>query len=347
MKALKYLGPGDIGFRDVPIPDPVRGEVLIKVAACGVCHTDTSFRNNPELALTPGLTLGHEISGTVSRLGDCVQGFSPGTPVTVHTVWSCGSCRQCSAGRQNACLSTGGRLKPAHGPGTRYDGGMAEFVVAPARALVATSGIDPVAAAVLPDAALVPYHSIHDAASLLTEGASALVIGIGGLGQYAVSILSAVSPVRIIAVDNRDSALDAVRDSADVVFNSAVPDIEQRILEAAGGYGPDVVLDLVGSTQTLDLATAVVAPYGTVRVPGQSNGTFTFETDRTTTSIPRGTTINRPYSGTYQDLVDVVELARAGRIGIDLQRYPFQEAVSAFDALDAGRVSGRAVLVMD
>ncbi|MFB9073417.1 zinc-binding dehydrogenase [Citricoccus parietis] len=224
---------------------------------------------------------------------------------------------------------------------------MAEFVVAPARALVATSGIDPVAAAVLPDAALVPYHSIHDAASLLTEGASALVIGIGGLGQYAVSILSAVSPVRIIAVDNRDSALDAVRDSADVVFNSAVPDIEQRILEAAGGYGPDVVLDLVGSTQTLDLATAVVAPYGTVRVPGQSNGTFTFETDRTTTSIPRGTTINRPYSGTYQDLVDVVELARAGRIGIDLQRYPFQEAVSAFDALDAGRVSGRAVLVMD
>ncbi|MGF9664206.1 alcohol dehydrogenase catalytic domain-containing protein [Arthrobacter crystallopoietes] len=347
MKALKYLGPGNVAFREIPVPEPGPGQVLLKVSACGVCHTDVAFRADPGPALPAGLTLGHEIAGTVAATGEGVNGLEEGTAVVVHTVWSCGRCRQCVAGRQNACLDTGGRQKPAHGPGTRYDGGMAEYVVTPARSLIPAPRLDPAAAAVLPDAALVPYHSIRDALGLLTPGSAALVIGIGGLGQFAVSILRAISPARIIAVDVRETARESVRGQADVVLDGTDDDVARHVLEAAGGYGPDLVLDLVGSTKTLQLATSVVAPYGTIRVPGQGNGTFRFETIRTTTSIPRGVTINRPYSGTFQDLQEVVALAREGRIGIGLQTYAFEGALDAFDDLAAGRITGRAVVTMN
>lgn len=346
MRALKYLGIGDVAWREAERPVAGPGQVLLKVSASGICHTDVSFRANPELAITPGLTLGHEIAGVVSELGPGVSGLETGTFAVVHTVWSCGVCRQCMSGRENACLNTDGRLASAQGPGTKYDGGLASYVVAPASAVVPASGLSPDLAAVLPDAALVPYHSIRDCLHLLGPGSSAAVIGLGGLGQFAVSILGSITPARIIALDVRQPALDAVRGKVDFAIDSAAPDAAQQVLDAAGGHGPDFVLDLVGSTATLKLATSVVAPYGAIRVPGQGNGVLQFETVRTTTSIPRGVTINRPYSGTRRELHDVVALAQAGRIGIDLKTYPFEKALDAFDDLAAGRITGRAVAVM-
>jgi propanol-preferring alcohol dehydrogenase len=347
MRALKYLGIGDVAWAETEKPAPGPGQVLLKVSAGGICHTDVSFRANPELAIPPGLTLGHEIAGVVCEPGPGVSGLEPGTFAVVHTVWSCGACRQCLGGRENACLNTDGRLKPAHGPGTKHDGGLASYVLAPAGAVLPATGLAPELAAVLPDAALVPYHSIRDCLHLLGPGSSAAVIGLGGLGQFAVSILRAITPARIIALDVRQPAMDAVRGNVDFAIDSAAPDAAQQVLDAAGGHGPDFVLDLVGNTATLKLATSVVAPYGAIRVPGQGNGVLHFETIRTTTSIPRGVTISRPYSGTRRELHDVVALARAGRIGIDLKTYPFENALDAFDDLEAGRITGRAVVVMD
>ncbi|WP_307481691.1 alcohol dehydrogenase catalytic domain-containing protein [Pseudarthrobacter sulfonivorans] len=341
------MGIGDVRFREVPVPIPGPGQVRLRVLACGVCHTDVAFRRNADLALEPGLTLGHEIAGTVDMLGPGVTGPEPGTRCVVYTVWSCGDCRQCVAGRQNACLGTGGRHTSPQGPGTRFDGGMAEYVVVPVSSLVPASDLSPAQAAVLPDAALVPYHSIRGALDVLGPGSAALVIGIGGLGQYAVSILRAITASRIIAVDVRDDALATVEGLAHHTINASAPDLTERILKAAGGHGPDFVLDMVGTDATLALATSVVAGYGAIRVPGQGNGSFRFETIRTTTSIPRGVTINRPYSGTRQDLTDVVALARSGDIGIPITTYPFGRALEAFDDLAAGQIRGRAVLVMD
>lgn len=117
-------------------------------------------------------------------------------------------------------------------------------------------------------------------------------------------------------------------------------------MEAAGGYGADFVLDLVGSSATLQLSGAVVAPYGSICVPGLGDGVFGFETSQLSTSLPWGASITRPYSGTYQDLHDLVTLAKTGQLDINVVRYNFGEALEAFVDLEAGKFNGRAVVMM-
>jgi propanol-preferring alcohol dehydrogenase len=259
-----------------------------------------------------GVVLGHEIAGRVVEVAGGIENLSPGDLVAVHPVWSCGRCRQCVAGRENACLRTGGRMFPAATPGISVNGGMAEFVAVPASALVQANGVDPALAAVLPDAGLVPYHSINAASDLLRPGSTAVIIGVGGLGP----------------------------------FSSDATDAAERVLEAAGGYGADFVLDLVGNATTLKLAGDVVAPYGAIRVPGLGDGLFEFETSQLATSLPWGASITRPYSGTHQDLHDLVALAKTHAIDVNLVRYSFDDALTAFDDLEAGTINGRAVIVM-
>ena len=336
MRAIQYLGAGHVARTEVPTPVATAGQVLVQVTAAGICHTDVHFRASPQPAIPVGTVLGHEIAGTVASLGEGVVSWAVGDEVIVHPVWSCGRCRQCVAGRTNACLST----PPV--PGVSVDGGLADLVAVPATALVAATGLDPAFAATLTDAGLVPYHSINAVRDLLRPGSCAVVIGIGGLGQFAVEILHHTTTASVIAVDVRKQALEEVR--ADHTFLATDDDIEKKVLRAAGGHGADVVLDFVGTTRTLALAGAIVAPYGAIRVPGQGGGTFPFETARTTTTLARGATIGRPYSGTRQDLVDLVALTRTRALDVRIKHYAFADALSALDDLAHGRLFGRAVV---
>lgn len=346
MRAIQYLGVHRVEHTIVPRPNVEPGHVLLRVEAAGICQTDIHLRASPEQMIPSGVVLGHEIAGRVVETADDVENLSPGDLVAVHPVWSCGRCRQCVAGRQNACLRTGGRMFPAATPGISVDGGMADFVAVPASALVEANGVDPGFAAVLPDAGLVPFHSINAAKEVLRPGATAVVIGMGGLGQFAVELLRTLTSVRIIALDIKEAALGMVRDKVDHTFFADDPHAAERVLEAAGGYGADFVLDLVGNSATLKLAGDVVAPYGAIRVPGLGDGVFEFETSQLSLSLPWGASISRPYSGTHQDLHDLVALAKTHAIEINLVRYSFDDALSAFDDLEAGKINGRAVITM-
>ena len=346
MRAIQYLGVNRVESTEVRRPTITPGHVLLRVAAAGICQTDIHVRAASEQMVPSGVVLGHEIAGHVVELADGVDGPSIGDLVVVHPVWSCGRCRQCVAGRQNACLDTGGRIYPAATPGISIDGGLAEFITVPASALVPADGLDPAFAAVLPDAGLVPYHSINAAKEELRPGSTAVVIGMGGLGQFAVELLRTLTSVRIIALDVKAAALEAVRHKVDYTFVSSSSDLAEQVMEAAGGYGADFVLDLVGNSETLKLAAAVIAPYGSIRVPGLSDGVFEFETSQLSTSLPWGASLTRPYSGTYQDLHDLVALAKTGQIDIKLIRYNFDEALKAMDDLEAGNINGRAVVMM-
>src|SRR3954463_15909111 len=191
---------------DVPVPEPGPGEVLVRVAGAGLCHSDVHLMRWPAgtLPYTLPFTLGHEVAGVVAALGAGADGPEPGTPVLVYGPWGCGRCPACSLGAE----MPGEGERRGRGAGLGRDGGLAEYLVVPsARLTVPLDGLDPVAAAPLADAGLTPYHAIRRALGMLRPGTSAIVIGFGGLGHVAVQLLKALGPAREVAVDRRDEAL--------------------------------------------------------------------------------------------------------------------------------------------
>src|SRR5215218_8897997 len=187
---------------EVAEPEPGPGEVLVRVAGAGLCHSDLHLMHWRAGALPYELpfTLGHEVAGTVAALGPGADSLEVGEPVLVYGPWGCGRCRACSIGAEHLCDGGG----TARGAGLGRDGGLAEYMVVPSpRLTVPLDGLDPVAAAPLADAGLTPYHAIRRVVHTLGPGTSAIVIGVGGLGHVAVQLLKALSSVRVVAVDRR------------------------------------------------------------------------------------------------------------------------------------------------
>lgn len=345
MKAIQLVEPTKIEVTEVDTPRYSEHEVLIRVLAAGVCQSDVHFRHAPEGWAPSGIILGHENAGEVVEVGAGVRDRSVGDVVAVHPVWSCGACPACIGGRQNACRRTGSRLAPAPTPGFTTNGGMAEYMVAPSSALVGIGDLDPSVAATLTDAALTPYHSIRATAHLLTPGSTAVIIGGGGgLGRMAIQILRAITAARVVVLDIRDAALDAIRADVDSVINANDPTAADQVLAATDGYGAEVVLDLVGNDHSLAFSGGIVAPYGAIRAIGLDDGHFTFQTGLGSAALPFGASLTRPYSGTKTDLVEVVALAADGHLRPEIQEFSLDQGVLAFDELEAGGLSGRGVL---
>jgi propanol-preferring alcohol dehydrogenase len=201
VKAVQTGPDIEIAVCDVPVPEPRPGEVLVRVAGAGLCHTDcmVSLASSHYRPDGTSFTLGHETAGTIAALGDGVRGLSTGHPVVVHAEWGCGQCTTCRTGNERFCPL----VRPAAGAGLGFDGGLAEYILAPAARNVVPlpEGLDPVDAGPLDDAGLTPYHAIRTSMPWLEAGSVAVVIGIGGLGHVAVQILRAVSTAKIVAVE--------------------------------------------------------------------------------------------------------------------------------------------------
>jgi alcohol dehydrogenase, propanol-preferring len=325
---------------DVPTPEPGPGEVLVRVAGAGLCHSDLHLMHWPAGSLPYQLpfTLGHEVAGTVAALGAGADGLEVGAPVLVYGPWGCGRCRACSVGAEHLCDGN----VAARGAGLGRDGGLAEYMVVPSpRLTVPLDGLDPVAAAPLADAALTPYHAIRRALHLLRPGTSAVVIGVGGLGHVAVQLLKALSPARIVAIDRRDEALElATGSGADVVLQAtglAAPELQR----AAGRRGAALVVDCVGSDETLALAAGAVRPGGQVAIIGLAGGTFPMRFGAVALETP----VTFSSWGTREELVDVVELARAGAIELEVELVPLAAVPAAYERLAAAGCRGRVVAV--
>lgn len=192
---------------------------------------------------------------------------------------------------------------------------------------------------------MTPYHAIDGAKHRLTPGATAVAIGVGGLGHVGLQILKAVTGVRVIAVDTAEDKLAIARDhGADEVVVSDAKAAD-TILEMTDGYGADAVFDFAGVQPTVDLATQVIAPDGALRFVGLGGGSFPYIVDAAVNSIPWGVDVRRSYGGTRRDQRAVIELARAGKIQIETQKYSLEDGPKAFEDLEQGRVRGRAILV--
>jgi propanol-preferring alcohol dehydrogenase len=345
MRALRLKGAGQVGIERVELPAVERGQVLLRVLAAGVCRTDLHIRHDHS-QMPAGLILGHEIAGEIAQIGGGAGNWSVGDRVVVHPCWACHVCAQCRAGRENACQGMSAERQPPPTPGVSVNGGMAEYVAVPASSLVAIGDLDPAIAAVLADAGLTPYHSIRLQKDRLSPGTTALVIGLGGLGQFAVQILAQLTAARIIALDISEEAMALAAQYCDLVLRADRPDVVDAVLAETSGRGVDVVIDLVGTDSSLRLSSASVAPYGAIQAIGLSGGAMPFESAQTSSvALPWGVTLMKPYSGTYRDLSEVIALARGGKLLATVQRFSLDEAVTALDELDAGKIHGRAVLI--
>jgi len=344
MKAFQFVNwqqPPEL--RDVPVPEPGPGQVLIKVGGAGACHSDLHVMEWEAGVLPYQLpfTLGHENAGWVEKLGAGVEALSEGDPVAVYGPWGCGYCYPCRQGIEIYCENAADVNGGAAGGGLGLDGGMAEYMLVPsARFLVPLHSLAPREVAPITDAGLTPYHAIKRSLPLLTPRASAVVIGIGGLGHLAVQILRVLTSVQIIAVDMTDEKLDLAKAmGADAVVKSG-PEAAAEILELTGG-GAELVLDMVGAEATMAMAAQSARKMGHLTVVGVAGGTLPFNFF----SVPTECAVTAPYWGSLPELVELIALAEKGRIRSLNSYYPLERAQQAYDAMRAGTLKGRAVIV--
>jgi D-arabinose 1-dehydrogenase-like Zn-dependent alcohol dehydrogenase len=243
-----YADTRTIAVEDVPIPEPGPGEVLVKVAFCGICHSDLSLINGTFPAQLPVVTQGHETSGTIAKLGAGVTGWSEGDRVVVAAGKPCMGCVNCMRGDMSNCLRI--RLMAF-----AYDGGWAEYTVAQAFGLTRVPDNVPMEqAAILADAVSTPFGAVVRTANV-GVGESVGVWGVGGLGTHMVQLARLVGAAPIIAVDIKPAILDrALAVGADHAFEATDPKLHDKILEATGGRNLDVAFDAVGLASTFEQA---------------------------------------------------------------------------------------------
>lgn len=341
LRLIEWQRPPEL--QEVPDPEPGPGQVLVRVGGAGACHSDLHLMRDLQAGMVPfapPFTLGHENAGWVEALGAGVEGVEVGEPVAVYGPWGCGRCRRCRMGMENYCERQA--AIGAMGGGLGRDGGMAPLMVVPSpRFLVPLDGLDPVDAAPLTDAGLTPYHAVKRSLRLLVPGATACVIGVGGLGHLAVQLLEELSPATIVAVDQRADARSLAAEMGAHHTVEMGDEAAAQVLDASRGRGVDVVLDFVGVDATLALGAAVARPLGHLTIVGIGGGTLPVSFFGIGYEVSVATT----YWGTLPELDEVLALAAAGRLRAAVEPYPLSKALDAYTAMGEGRLRGRAVIV--
>jgi len=343
MKALQYPAVGAAPVVvDVPDPEPGPGQVLLKVTAAGVCHSDIAVMGMPASALRfpLPLTLGHEGAGTVAALGAGATGFEIGDSVAVYGPWGCGMCHMCAQGKENYCLRAA-ELK-IFPPGLGAPGAIAQYLLIDSpRHLVPLGGLDPVRNVPLTDAGLTPYHAIRTALPKLVGGSTAVVIGAGGLGHVAIQLLRALSPAHVIALDVAQEKLELAKE---VGAHEALMSDDQAptlVKELTGGRGAEAVFDFVGVPPTVALASACAGVESDVTIVGIGGGSAQVGFGVT----PYDAAFRAPYWGSRAELIEVLELAHKGMVSVHVETYSLDEAPKAYERLHAGQIRGRAVIL--
>lgn len=345
MKAAQFIARGkpvEVCTIDKPVPGP--GQILLKITAAGVCHSDLAVQAMSEEMLKAynlPLTLGHEPVGTIAEFGPGVNtDLEVGDNVVVYGPWGCGQCHSCSEGYENYCTRTTELgIRP---PGLGAPGALAEYMLVDSpRHLIPIGDLDPVKTAPLADAALTPYHAIKIAMPKLGANSTAVVIGVGGLGHVAIEILKALTPATVIALDVHEEKLAlAKRVGADHTFISST-DAVAPIRELTGGLGATAVFDFVGVQPAVDLAVQLTSVRGDLLLVGVGGGAAKVGIMHT----PFECSVTAPYWGTRQELIEVIEMAKRGVFDIETTTYSLDEVPEVYAKFARDEIVGRAVVV--
>ena len=330
-----------------PTPTPRGTEVLLRVTAAGICHTDLHIQDGffdlgegqrvdfASLGAQLPLTLGHEIAGVVEAFGPDADGVGIGDRRIVFPWIGCRACAVCAGEREQFCMS------PKF-LGARVDGGYSDHVIVPhPRYLIDYDGIPTELASTYSCAGLTAYSALGKVGDLVEEDVL-LMIGAGGVGLSALHMAAERTAARIVVAevdpDKRAMALSA---GAFAVVDSGAEDGAGQVVELSGG-GARAAIDFVGAASTARLGLTALRKGGRLVVVGLYGGALPL-------SLPlmpvRSLTIQGSYVGRLDELQALVALGRAGRIApIPLDIRPLDQAPRALDDLRAGKVGGRVVL---
>ncbi|MGI9044523.1 MAG: alcohol dehydrogenase catalytic domain-containing protein [Gemmatimonadaceae bacterium] len=261
MRALRLTAPGSpIELHDVPTPQAGDGEVLVRVHAAGICHSDAHYRSGRSPAGPLPLILGHEVAGVVESTGPQVSTVRPGDRVCLHYLTTCGHCDQCHRGNEQFC-HFGSML------GHYRDGGWAEYIVVPERNAVALPEEIPFEhGAALMCSAATSFHALRK--SRLKPGETVAIFGTGGLGMAAVQLAKAFGAREVYGVDIHEAKLQSVAELGAIPVDASQRNPVDALREHTGGQGVDVSVELIGLPLTMQQAVKSLAVHGRAVVAG-------------------------------------------------------------------------------
>lgn len=320
---------------DVATPVPGPGEVLVKVAACGVCHTDIhavdgDWPVKPKLPFIPG----HEVIGHVAALGQGVTRFREGDVIGVAWLYdACGACEYCGTGWETLCASQ-------DNTGYSVDGGYAEYMVADAAyAVKIPSGMDLVKAAPILCAGVTTYKGIKETDT--KPGDWLAISGVGGLGHVAVQYAKAMG-LHVVAIDVSEEKLALARRlGADITLNAAVPDLAAEVSRRTGGMHGALITAV--SAPAFAQCLNLLRPGGTMSMVGLPPGSFALPIFDV---VLKRLTVRGSIVGTRQDLAEALMFVADGKVNAEVESRRLDEINAIFAELKAGRVRGRIVLKM-
>ncbi len=332
---------------EAPTPEPKGAEVLLKVSACGVCHSDVHLWGGyfdlgdgkrasvTDRGVKPPFTLGHEITGTVAALGPGAEGVAVGERRMVFPWIGCGECAVCESGVENLC-------EAPRSIGVRRDGGYADYVLVPhGRYLLDATGIPDDLSAVYTCSGITAYSALKKIMPL-ADGEKLLLIGAGGVGHMGIRFAAAMSGAKILVADIDSAKLDAAREAgADHTIDCGQDGAAKAILELSGG-GVAAVVDFVGSPQSTGLGIGVLKRGGALVIVGLYGGALNIPL----VTFPfRAISVRGSYVGTLSEMRELLDLVRAGKVTpVPVERRPLEQASAALADLEAGRIIGRIVL---
>ncbi len=337
MRALRYHGPGQpLRLEDIPDPEPGPGDVIVRVTAAGLCHTELHFLSGLlDLGVRP-LTLGHEIVGRVERVGDGVPASRIRERVVVYCHPGCGECPECLRSDEHLCAA------PRAEHGFLTDGGFAERVRAPARnAVPLPDTVSDTDAAPIGCALTTAVHAARLARVALGEWV--VVHGAGGVGFGLVQVATLVG-ARVIAVARSEAKLVKARElGAEAVVRAGAEDVAARVRAITSGRGADVVFELVATGDTMAASVKALGRRGRLVFIGYSGDALQVQPIQL---VANEQVVTASVGSTLAELRLAVDLIAQGRVRTVVdQTLPLDWFQEAIDRLQAGRLVGRAVLV--
>lgn len=345
-RLFAYDKPFSEAVKLVDVPEPkITGpfDVIVKIAGAGVCRTDIHLVQGVwQQALgDPNLpyTIGHENAGYVEEVGSAVTEVAKGDPVILHPLITCGLCYACRTAYDMACEK--GVFPGLDGS----EGGWAEYLKTSIRCVIKLApGTDPVPLAPFADAGITAYHAVKKALPFIHPGVNVVVVGVGGLGHFAVQLLKVMSTGTVIALDSNRDRLQFAEDlGADHSALAGEDGGVGEILKLTEGRGADVILDFVAENDTPKYALRYLRPArgGTYIVIGYGGVVAPTTLDMIANEI----NVIGSIVGSYSELTELMELNRQKRVQITSTTFPLTEYAHALEELDQGHVRGRGVLV--